>query len=112
MILVPQGWDHSADSKEHTVVVTSGGARLLRPKSCALLFWFAKQRFDSLRIPLGGRLQLRVANRGSVATHINGVHHRQGAPDSKSEAKEKTDDRWPIESHDKWSLSRQACTVQ
>src|SRR5882757_632711 len=68
--------------------------------------------FQSLRIPLGRRRQLRVADGGAVAPHIDRVHHSQSAPHPKSEAKKKTDDRRPVESHDRWSLSRQACTVQ
>ena len=68
--------------------------------------------FERLRIPLRWRWQLRVAHGGAVASHVNGVHHSQGATHAKAEAEEKTDDRRPVEIHDKWSLSRQACTVQ
>src|SRR6266550_516174 len=82
------------------------------PEGCPLLFWVAKQFFDSFRIPFGRRLQLRVADGGAVAPHKDGVHDGQSASHPKSEAKKKPDDRRPVESHDRWSLSRQACTVQ
>src|SRR6266700_5705056 len=82
------------------------------PEGCLLLFWVAKQFFDSFRVPLRRRLQLRVADGSQVPPNKNGVHDGKGASHPKSEAKKKPDDRRPVESHDRWSLSRQACTVQ
>src|SRR5882724_10744513 len=88
------------------------GHGCLPPEGCALLFRVAKHFFDGLRVSLGRRLQLRVADGGAVAPHKNGVHDGQSASHPKSEAKKETDDRRPVESHDRWSLSRQACRVQ
>ena len=67
---------------------------------------------EGFYVPFGWRLDLRVADGSAVAPHKNGVHDRESAPHPKSEAKKKTDDRRPVESHDRWSLSRQACRVQ
>ena len=46
---------------------------------------------------------------GAVASHVDGVHDREGAADTEGKAEEETNDRRPVKGHYDGSLS---CSVQ
>jgi hypothetical protein len=59
-----------------------------RSKNPECLFLFGESLFDHCRcfaVALGQTGEPRVANRGAVPSHVDGVHHRQGAPHSETE---------------------------
>ena len=61
---------------------------------------------EGLAVAVGWGGELGVAYGGAVASHVDGVHDREGAADSEAEADEEADDRRPVKGHYDGSLSR------
>ena len=60
---------------------------------------------EGLAVAVGWGGELGVAYGGAVASHVDGVHDREGAADSEAEADEEADDRRPVKGHYEGSLS-------
>jgi hypothetical protein len=48
--------------------------------------------------------ELRVADGGAVASHVDRVHDGEGAADAKGEAEKESDGRYQVNIHNEWSL--------
>ena len=61
---------------------------------------------EGLAVAVGWGGELGVADGGAVASHVDGVHDREGAADTEGKAEEEADDCRPVKGHYDGSLSR------